>query len=289
MRVSVIIPVYDDVRIEDCLASIVPQVRPDSRDDVEIIVVDNGLRPAAAGICERFGGSVVYVREPRRGSYMARNAGLRVARGDLYAFTDADCLPDPNWLHTGRLAFEDIDAQVVTGPVRLFVRNPDRPNPIELNQLCTAFQIRRYVDVYDFGPTANLWTRASVVQKVGLFDDRLWSSGDVEWCRRAVGSGCVVRYCEDLIVRHPARDSIGAITSKELRLTGGHFELAVRDKRLPYLMRRRLWPYYKVRSIISSTQLSRAQRGRALVVELWLYLVRLGELGRLLLGGKPLR
>lgn len=289
MRVSVIIPVYDDVRIEACLASLVAHVPPDSRDEIEIIVVDNGSQPAVAEICERFAERIVYVREPRKGSYAARNAGLRVARGDLYAFTDADCLPDPNWLHTGRLAFEDVEAHLVTGPVRLFVPDPERPNPVELNQLCTAFQIRRYVDAYDFGPTANLWTRASVVKRVGFFDDRLWSSGDVEWCRRAVGSGCVVRYCEDLIVRHPARDSIGAITSKERRLTGGHLALAVREKRLSRLIRRRLWPHQKIQSIISSTQFSQAQRGRALVVELWLYLVRLGELGRLFLGGKPLR
>jgi glycosyltransferase involved in cell wall biosynthesis len=289
MRVSVIIPVYDDVRLEACLRSILPQVRSDSREEVEIIVVDNGSGPEVAEICGRFGDSVVYLHEPKKGSYAARNAGLRIAQGDLYAFTDADCLPHPDWLHIGIRAFENGDAHVLTGPVQLFARDPERPRSIELNQLCTAFQIRRYVDVYDFGPTANLWTRASVVNRVGLFDDRLWSSGDVEWCRRALGSGFAVRYREDLIVRHPARRSIGAITSKERRLTGGHLALAVREKRLPYLVRRRLWPRRPVRSIISSTQFSRAQRSRALVVELWLYFVRLAELGRLFLGGKPLR
>jgi glycosyltransferase involved in cell wall biosynthesis len=289
MRVSVIIPVYDDVRLEDCLGSIVPQARSYPRDDVEIIVIDNGSRDEVAKICDRFAESVIYLREPRRGSYAARNAGLRIARGDLYAFTDADCLPGPDWLHIGCRAFEDGDAPVLTGPVQLFVREPDSPNLVELNEICTAFQVRRYVDEKCFGPTANLWTRASVVHKVGPFDDRLWSSGDVEWCWRALGSGYPTRYCEDLIVRHPARGHLRELTLKSRRLTGGHLMLALRENRLPKLMRRRLWPRDRVRSIISSTQLSRAQRGRALVVELWIYFVRLAELGRLLLGGKPLR
>jgi glycosyltransferase involved in cell wall biosynthesis len=289
MRVSVIIPVYDDVRLEACLGSIVPQARSCYRDDVEIIVIDNGSQPEVAKICDRFAKSVVYLREPRKGSYAARNAGLLIARGDLYAFTDADCVPGPDWLHTGRRAFENGDAQVLTGPVELFVREPDRPNLVELNEICTAFQVRRYVDEKYFGPTANLWTRASVVKKVGPFDDQLWSSGDVEWCRRALGSGYPTRYCEDLIVRHPTRGHLRAVTLKSRRLTGGHLVLALREKRLPELMRRRLWPHHTVRSIISSTQFSRAQRGRALVVELWLYFVRLAEIGRLLLGGKPLR
>ena len=289
MRVSVIIPVYDDVRLEACLGSILPQVRSDSCEDTEVIVVDNGSGPEVAEICDRFGDSVVYLHEPKKGSYAARNAGLRIAQGDLYAFTDADCLPNPDWLHIGRRAFENGDAHVLTGPVQLVVREPGRPNLVELNEICTAFQVRRYVDEYQFGPTANLWTRASVVQEVGPFDDRLWSSGDVEWCKRALDSGYRTGYCGDLIVRHPTRGHFRAVTLKSRRLTGGHLVLALREKRLSDLLRRRLWPDHAVRSIISSTQFSRAQRSRALVVELWLYSVRLAELGRLLLGGKRLR
>jgi glycosyltransferase involved in cell wall biosynthesis len=289
MRVSVLIPVYDDVRLEACLGSIVPQARYRYRDDVEIIVIDNGSRDEVAKICDRFAESVVYLREPRVGSYAARNAGLRIARGDLYAFTDADCLPSPNWLHTGRRAFEDGDAQVLTGPVQLVAGDPDRPNLVELNQICTGFQVRRYVDDQCFGPTANLWTLASVVKKVGPFDERLRSSGDVEWCQRARGSGYPTRYCEDLIVRHPARANLRAATLVSRRLTGGHVMLALREKQLSELMRRRLWPHQAIRSIVSSSRFTWTQRGRALVVELWLYFVRLAELGRLLLGGEPLR
>lgn len=289
MRVSVIVPVYDDPRIEACLAAIVPQTRAAAGRGVEILVIDNGSREGIRRICRRFGRHVVYLSEPRPGAYAARNAGLGVARGELIAFTDADCLPAADWLCAGWRAFEDTAAQVVTGPVDVFAGDPERPGAIEIHQLCTAFQIRRYVDAYGFGPTANLWARAAVVRKVGLFDDSLRSGGDVEWCRRAVAAGFPVRFEEGLIVGHPARATWGAITANARRLTGGHLALASREKRVPELMRRRLWPRQAVGSLLSATRFSRAQRGMALLVELWLYVVRLAELGRLLLGGRPVR
>lgn len=288
VRVSVIIPVYDDVRLQICLASIASQARAPSDPDLEIIVVDNGVEHEVGEICERFAPIVVHLRELRTGSYAARNAGLRVARGDLVAFTDADCIPTPSWLEAGRQAFEDLDTQVLTGPVELFARDPKRPNSIELNQLRTAFDVRRYVEEQRFGPTANLWTRASVVAEVGLFDDQLRSSGDVEWCRRAFECGYPIRYCSALIVRHPARRGLREVTLNFRRMTGGHFAVARREG-LPGPSGSRAWPHRRVRAILSGAGYSRAQRARALAVELWLYVVRLAETLRLLLGGQPLR
>jgi len=41
---------------------------------------------------------LVYVGEPRRGVAYARNRGVEVARGEILAFTDDDCVPEPGWL-----------------------------------------------------------------------------------------------------------------------------------------------------------------------------------------------
>ena len=166
MRVSVIVPAYNDARLDACLGSLAPQVRSLGADDAEIIVVDNGSRDDILETCDRFADDVVLVREPKEGSYAARNAGLHMARGAVYAFTDADCLPNPDWLRRGLLAFEDGSVQVLTGPVRLFARHLGRPNLVETYQISTGFPVRRYVDEKCFGPTANLWIRASVVQEI---------------------------------------------------------------------------------------------------------------------------
>ncbi|MEE9132904.1 MAG: glycosyltransferase [Gemmatimonadota bacterium] len=289
MRASVIIPVYNDARLDACLGSLAPQVRALGAGDAEIIVVDNGSRDDILETCNRFADDVVLVREPKEGSYAARNTGLHMARGAVYAFTDADCLPNPDWLRRGLLAFEDGGVQVLTGPVRFFARHPGRPNLVETYQICTGFPVQRYVDEKRFGPTANLWIRASVVQEIGAFDERLRSGGDVEWCKRALRSGYATRYCKKLIVHHPARDNLRAVALQSRRVLGGHFMLALEERRLAELVRRKFWPTWTIRSIFASRHIGRAQKGRALLVELWLYFVRLVELGRLLLGGKPLR
>jgi glycosyltransferase involved in cell wall biosynthesis len=35
--------------------------------------------------------SLKYIYEPKRGSYRARNAGIQAAKGEIIAFTGADC------------------------------------------------------------------------------------------------------------------------------------------------------------------------------------------------------
>jgi len=289
MKVSVIVPVYNDIRLDACLRSLVTQARKLGGAGAELIVVDNGSDTDIAGICKRFV-HVIYVRESKAGSYAARNAGLRAARGEIYAFTDADCIPDSEWLQTGLHSFDDPDVQVLAGPIRTFPRPAARPNLVESFELSIRFPVRRYVEERLFGPTANLWMRSTVIREAGPFDERLRSGGDVEWCKRAHGHGFPTRYCERLIVRHPADDNLRAVTRRARRHVGGHFMLARREKRVAELVRKRLWPRWTVGVILSNGHVGLTQKSRALLVELfWLYWVRLVELGRLFAGGEPLR
>ena len=62
-----------------------------------MIVVDDGSRPGIEAIVDQFSG-MRYVRQKHVGLSAARNQGAREARGDILAFTDDDCEPDPAWL-----------------------------------------------------------------------------------------------------------------------------------------------------------------------------------------------
>ena len=55
------------------------------------------LSDGTARVLERYGERIVRLEEAR-GPAAARNAGARGARGEVVAFTDADCRVDPDWL-----------------------------------------------------------------------------------------------------------------------------------------------------------------------------------------------
>ncbi|WP_432564347.1 glycosyltransferase family 2 protein [Kineococcus sp. SYSU DK003] len=83
--------------LRHCLESLVALDHPAT----EVILVDNRPQlPADDPLPALLRGlpQVRVLHEPRPGTAAARNAGLRVARGEVIAFTDDDVRVDPGWL-----------------------------------------------------------------------------------------------------------------------------------------------------------------------------------------------
>jgi glycosyltransferase involved in cell wall biosynthesis len=88
-----------------------------------VVVVDDGSVDGSGEEAERASDTGLAVRVVRTegvGAVEARRRGVETARGEILAFTDSDCVPDPVWLQQGVAAFEDgIDlVQGRTVPVR---------------------------------------------------------------------------------------------------------------------------------------------------------------------------
>lgn len=81
------IPVYNG---EKHLAEAIESVLSQQISGLEIIVVDDGSTDASATVAARYTERVRLVRQSNRGAAAARNHGIRVARGDVLAFLDAD-------------------------------------------------------------------------------------------------------------------------------------------------------------------------------------------------------
>lgn len=113
MKISVVVPTYQEARgIETFLRQFECQTLP--RSEFELIVVDGGSRDATREIAARFADRVV--PQASTGIGGARNDGVRVARADLLATTDADCRVPPEWLDRIVEDFEDPDVVAVCGP-----------------------------------------------------------------------------------------------------------------------------------------------------------------------------
>ena len=116
--VSVVVPVYNEGPGVD---RIVAQLLSQLRDGDEVVVVDDGSTDDTLARADRFAtahpGLVrVVARAANGGVGAARNAGVKAARHELVAFTDAGCELSPTWLAAVRQAFaEDPRPDFVAG------------------------------------------------------------------------------------------------------------------------------------------------------------------------------
>jgi GT2 family glycosyltransferase len=209
----VIVPHLDDLdRLACCLTALDRQSLP--RHAFEVIVGDNGSACGIAAVrAIAKGARVIAVAE--RGAGPARNAAAVLARGDVLAFIDSDCVPHPDWLRAGLAALAHAD--LVGGAVDVSVEDPQRPTGPEAFELVFAFDNRRYVEELGFSVTANLFTTRAVFDAVGGF--RTGVPEDLDWCRRAQAAGYRIAFAEDARVLHPARVSHHDLAQKWRRLT----------------------------------------------------------------------
>jgi glycosyltransferase involved in cell wall biosynthesis len=222
--VSVIIPVFNDaVRLALCLRALDAQTYPPSR--YEVIAVDNDSTAPVDGVVSQFR-QARWTEERVKSSYAARNKGLALATGDVFAFTDSDCIPSADWIERGVAALENTPhCGLVAGRVALFYRDPDHPGAVELYDNLTSFPQEKYVAEGHYGVTANLFTSRAIMESVGQFDGMLQSGGDREWGRRVHGAGFALVYADDVCVAHPARYRFGDLMGKAMRVITGDYAI----------------------------------------------------------------
>ncbi len=114
--ISVIVPTYNEEKnIERCLMALEKQNM--QRDEYEIIVVDGHSKDRTVEIAKKCADKVILQKSKGVGG--ARNDGISIAKGDIIATTDADCIAPPEWLEIIQKNFDrEKNAVGVFGPVK---------------------------------------------------------------------------------------------------------------------------------------------------------------------------
>jgi GT2 family glycosyltransferase len=174
------------------------------REGDEVVVVDSAsVTDGPRRIAADAGATVLRCDEP--GASRARNAGWRVARSPVVAFTDDDCVVDGGW-------FAAVAAAFATGPAQLgFVAG--RVDPMEGGSpsVLDRADVASYDGVQDpmpIGHGANMAARRPALDAVGGFDVGLGAGAplhaaeekDLFW--RLLRAGWSGRYCPEMIVAH---------------------------------------------------------------------------------------
>jgi len=213
-----------------------------------------------------------------RGAAAARNKGVEVTRAPWVFFLDADCVPSETWLARAKEIAGGDPGVVTGGRIPVFDETPPPRSGAEAFETVFAFDQARYIREDGFSVTANLVTSRATFLAAGPMIVGL--SEDVDWCRRAVGAGAVLRYDADLGAAHPTPGDWPAPAKKWHRMTEEGFGLTggALSGRLKWLLKALLMPASVVAhlpKILRHDALSAAEKGRAAGVLLRLRLTRM--------------
>ena len=185
--VSVVIPVFNG---EKLLREAVESVREavhvldQKYSPVEIIIVDDGSTDGTAGVAQSFTDAVRYVHQTNQGPAAARNRGIEQAQGNLIAFADADDLWPANKLEL-QLPYllRDSATDIVLGRIQQVLLSETGSGQTQAQEFAEpAFSVN----------LGSAVIRKSVFERVGLFDETMRYSEDVDWFMRAREAGVAI-------------------------------------------------------------------------------------------------
>ncbi len=210
-RISVVVCAYQAERtLQACLVGLTALRYP----DVELLLVDDGSTDGTAAIAAQCP-SVRVLTQENRGLSAARNAGVEAASGAIVAFTDADCVVDPDWLTYLAHAF-------ASGFVA--VGGPNLPPPEdERTAACVAAapggpaHVLLDDAVAEHVPGCNMAFRRDVLRALGGFDPIFRAAGDdVDVCWRLQDAGHRIGFSPAALVWHFRRNTVAAYLRQQM-------------------------------------------------------------------------
>ncbi|MEY2433354.1 MAG: hypothetical protein QOC92_3079, partial [Acidimicrobiaceae bacterium] len=160
-QVSVVVPTVDRIALLDrCLDGLAAQKGV----SFEVLVVHDGVA-AITDLLDRRAGDLPLraVLSSLRPPAPKRNLGWQTARGEVVAFTDDDCAPQPGWLSAGLSGFTD-GVDVVQGSI-----GPHPDDAGNRGTFARTLEVRQLTETF---PTANVFYRRGAIERAGGFDER---------------------------------------------------------------------------------------------------------------------
>jgi len=221
-RVSVVVCAYNAERTMDaCLESL----RTLNYPDYEVIVVNDGSKDRTLEISERHkavydadpaGPRMLIISQENKGLSIARNVGAQAASGEIVAYTDSDCVPDPDWLAFLVYKFVRSGFVAVGGPnfpppephlvPAAVAASPGGPTHVLLND-----------EVAEHIPGCNMAFTRKALEEIGGFEPVFAAAGDdVDLCWRLQNRGYPIGFSPAATVWHYRRNTVKAYLKQQM-------------------------------------------------------------------------
>jgi glycosyltransferase involved in cell wall biosynthesis len=225
-KVSVIVCSYNGGKtLGACLESLDEVSYP----NFEIVLVDDGSKDntqelvrayetkrkkRAALTGEKLPGFINVVQRNMGLSY-ARNVGAQASTGEIFAYTDSDCMADPDWLYylVGTLLSGDyvgVGGPNISPPAVDWIQAAVAAAPGGPSHVLLSDVVAEHI------PGCNMAFHRAAFESVGGFDVEYRKAGDdVDFCWRLQTNGGVIAFSPSAIVWHYRRFTLQAFRKQQ--------------------------------------------------------------------------
>lgn len=210
---SIIIPVYKDLHgLKQTIQGLKDSIEGENH---QWIVCNDGADKGISDWVNEQGIEEVSIAH-QRGSYFARNRGIEKSRHSCLLFADAGIVIKPGWMpllqdHFSKSDYVAFEISIQSNPTDSLIKQ---------YSIYTEFQCDYYWKNQHFGPTAFLGVKKSVFEETGLFDEEVFSGGDLELGNRCWHANLPMSYVKNKFILHAPR-GLKAKLRKHIRVMRG--------------------------------------------------------------------
>ncbi len=209
--VSIIVCSYNGAKtLAACLDSLGKINYP----NYEVVLVDDGSTDNTREIAEQFP-HILYIYQANHGLSHARNTGAAAAKGEVFAYTDSDCMADGDWLYylIGTLVtgdFAGVGGPNVTPPAQSWIQACVAAAPGGPSHVLLTDTVAEHI------PGCNMAFYRWAFEGVGGFDVEYHKAGDdVDFCWRLQQAGGVIGFSPTALVWHHRRFTLRAFLKQQ--------------------------------------------------------------------------
>ena len=197
--ISVIVVAYNAKKdIKDCLDSLLNQSYPRGNYEIIVVVDDEETHDVIKNYP-----IVEYHRKKKGNIPSARNDGISIAKGEIIAFTDSDCVVDVRWLENISKSFNIYTKiSAVGGLIKPYETDPVSSSLAILNMVGYSSGNLSFERQF---PTSNAAYKKESLDAIGGFDENALVGEDIDLYRRLKENNNSLLFNPNVIVYHKHR------------------------------------------------------------------------------------